>query len=677
MSENKTYKHWRLSTDQDNILWIELDQAETSTNVLCRAVVEELESIVGDIEKQRPAGVILRSAKQNGFIAGADIKEFTTLKGYDEAVAMVRRAQGVLDRIEALSCPTVALIHGFCLGGGLELALACRYRLANDDPKTKLGLPEVNLGIHPGFGGTVRLPPLIGAPAAMDMMLTGRTLSARAAAKLGVIDYAVPQRHLETAARKMVQEKPPRRRPKGWLAYSNNALLRPILAMTMRKQVAKKARKEHYPAPYALIDLWAKHAGDPRTMMKEEAASISRLVVGATAQNLVRVFFLQEQLKAQGNKSEFKAKRVHVIGGGVMGGDIAAWCALQGLKVTIQDRKHETLARVIKNAHGLYKKKLKDARLVTAALDRLIPDIHGHGVADADVIIEAIYENIEAKQALFREVEAKAKPDAVIATNTSSIPLEVLCTALQKPERLVGLHFFNPVAKMQLVEIVYGAQTGAQEIQRAAAFAKQISRLPLPVKSAPGFLVNRVLMPYLLEAVTLTTEGISPVVIDQAAVKFGMPMGPIELADTVGLDICLHVAEILTRELGGQVPGKLRQMVEAGKLGRKSGEGFYRYEKGKIVQPAAGGSHAPDDLTERLIMRLVNECMACLREGVVENAELLDAGVIFGTGFAPFRGGPMRYAKDRGNAQIQQQLAELKRLHGERFSPDSGWSAPA
>jgi 3-hydroxyacyl-CoA dehydrogenase/enoyl-CoA hydratase/3-hydroxybutyryl-CoA epimerase len=668
------YQHWHVESDDDGIAWLHLDMADANANVLNRSVVEELGNLIEVLSNAAPRGIVILSDKVNGFVAGADIKEFTTLKDKADAKALIRSAQTVLDRIESLPFPTVAMIHGFCLGGGLELALACRYRIADDGASTKLGLPEVMLGIHPGFGGTVRLPPLIGAPAAMDMMLSGRTLSPRAAAKIGVIDYAVPARHLRTAAKQMILEKPPKRKPKGWLAYSNNKLLRPLLAKMMRKKVAKRAPQDHYPAPYALIDLWQKHADDPRRMMEAEAESVASLVMGKTAQNLIRVFFLQEGLKSVGRQTDFKVNHIHVVGGGVMGGDIAAWCAMQGYKVTIQDRKHETLARVIKRAHGLYKKKLKKPRLIQAALDRLVPDINGLGIPQADIIIEAIIEDVEAKQTLFRDIEAKAKPDAILATNTSSIPLEVIGEALKQPERLVGIHFFNPVAKMKLVEVVQGRNTSDDTLQKAAVFTKAISRLPLPVKSSPGFLVNRILMPYLLEAVVLVEEGVPAIMVDKAALKFGMPMGPIELADTVGLDICLSVAEILTKNLGGTVPQRLRDLVQAGNLGRKSGRGFYRYEKGKPVKTKPPeGMRAPKDLTDRLMLRMINESMACLREGVVEDEHLLDGGIIFGTGFAPFRGGPMHYIDETGKDNLLQTLTNLEQSHGDRFKPDDRW----
>ena len=319
-------------------------------------------------------------------------------------------------------------------------------------------------------------------------------------------------------------------------------------------------------------------------MYASEVDKVSKLISSDTAQNLIRIFLLQEQLKSQGRQSDFKAQHVHVIGGGVMGGDIAAWCALQGLQVTLQDRAPEMLSKAMGRAHSLFRKKLKQPRLVRDAFDRLMPDCGGTGVPKADVVIEAIFENVEAKHGLYKQLEPQLKKGALLCTNTSSIPLETLNQALKNPKRLVGLHFFNPVAMMQLIEIVSAENTDTKVAQDAAAFARQINRLPLPVKSSPGFLVNRILMPYLLEAVELLEDGIPGPAIDQAATDFGMPMGPIELADTVGLDICLAVADKLAESLPVKVPEKLRTMVKSGKLGRKSGSGFYRYSKGKPIR---------------------------------------------------------------------------------------------
>lgn len=677
------YKHWRVETDQDNIAWLHFDKAGSSANTLGREVVDELDSVLDELETERPKGLVIVSDKAAGFIAGADIQEFTQIENVEQAREVIRRGQGVINRIERFRFPTVALIHGYCLGGGFELALGCDYRIADDAPSTKIGLPEVRLGIHPGFGGVARLPRLIGAPAAMGLMLSGRAASASAAKKLGMIDYAVPTRHLQAAARSMIQKPVKIARASGWKAATNHPLIRPLLAKYLRRQVATKAYPDHYPAPYAMIDLWAKHAGNIKAMLQGEELSLARLVVGDTAQNLIRVFFLQEKLKSLGDKKLFAPKRVHVIGGGVMGGDIAAWCALRGMQVTVQDRQEATLAQVIKRAAKLYKKKLKKPRLVQEALDRLLPDISGRGVAQADVVIEAIFEDVDAKQGLYRELEPRMKPGALLATNTSSIPLSVLSNCLSDPSRLVGIHFFNPVAMMQLVEIVTAENTDPEVAAKAAAFTRHIDRLPLPVTSTPGFLVNRVLMPYLLEAVVMESEGISAALIDQVALDFGMPMGPIALADTVGLDICLAVADTLSSTLykdrAVEVPAKLRSMVESGKLGKKSGQGFYHYPKSKKGKPeiprTSKGVYRPADLEDRLMLRMINEAQACLREGVVTDADLLDAGIIFGTGFAPFRGGPMHYVESRGEDGLMKKMCNLHETYGERFKPDESWQS--
>ncbi len=670
-----SYKHWNIITDDENITWLHLDKADSTTNVLSHDVMDELEQELNNLNKKPPRAVVFLSDKKNGFIAGADVKEFSQLKTEHVALTLIQRGQRIMNMIERLPCPTVALIHGFCLGGGFELALACRYRIADNDSKTKIGLPEIKLGIHPGFGGTVRCIRTAGPINAMNLMLTGRSISARAAKKMGLIHYAIPRRHFITAAKSVIKKASPNHKIAWWAKLANHKLARPWVKKILIRQVASKAKRAHYPAPYALIDLWERHADDEQRFMEEEAISVSQLMVTKTAQNLVRVFSLQEQMKAYSKIDNYHPKHIHVIGGGVMGGDIAAWCALQGYTVTIQDREHATLARVLKRAYSLYKKKLKKRLFITEALDRLVPDINGTGLKQADIVIEAIFEDAEVKRQLFKEVEPKIKPECIIATNTSSIPLEELAPALKDSTRLVGLHFFNPVAKMPLVEIVHGKTTSDETVQQAASITKSIRRLPLPVTSSPGFLVNRILMPYLMEAVVLAEEGIPLKAIDQAATDFGMPMGPIELADTVGLDICLKVAENLSQTMDIGVPECLRNMVNAKQLGKKTGQGFYNFKKGKPVKPALAKDYTPPtDLADRLILRLVNEAVACLRDGVVESTDMIDAGVIFGTGFAPFRGGPICYANNRGIEQLVKLLENLDSLYGHRFKPDAGWS---
>ncbi len=671
-----TYKHWKVITDSEGVVWLHLDKADSSTNVLSHAVMDELEEELNSLNKKPPRAVVFLSDKKNGFIAGADVKEFSQLETEHIALTLIKRGQHVMNMIERLPCPTVALIHGFCLGGGFELALACRYRIADNDAKTKIGLPEIKLGIHPGFGGAVRSIKLAGPIAAMNIILTGRAISARAAKKLGLIHYAVPARHLITAAKSVIKKSPPKHKLVWWAKLANHKLVRPWVKKLLVKQVSKKAQRSHYPAPYAMIDLWERYADDYQRFLEEEAISVSQLMVTKTAQNLVRVFSLQEQMKSFSKLKDYKPRHIHVIGGGVMGGDIAIWFALQGYNVTIQDREQKTLAAVIKRAYKLYKRKLKKRLLIIEALDRLVPDIKGFGLKQADVVIEAIFEDAEVKRQLFKEIEPQIKDSCIIATNTSSIPLEELAPALHDATRLVGLHFFNPVAQMPLVEIVRGKQTSKTTMQQAAAITKSIRRLPLPVSSSPGFLVNRILMPYLMEAVVLAEEGIPLKAIDQAATDFGMPMGPIELADTVGLDICLKVAENLSENMEIGVPERLRKLVNKKQLGKKTGKGFYTFKKGKPVKPAIPKDfNLPTDLPDRLILRLVNEAVACLRDGVVESTDMIDAGVIFGTGFAPFKGGPMCYAHNRGIEQLIKLLESLDSRYGSRFKADSGWSS--
>lgn len=668
------YKHWTWQDDEHGIVWLHLDVADSTTNVLCSPVFSELESILDRLESSTPKGVVFLSGKANGFIAGADIKAFTGIHDENEALAVIKRGQRIMDRIDALSCPTLAAINGFCMGGGTELALACDYRIGLDDPKTRLSLPEVKIGIHPGYGGTVRSVRILGPLPAMDMMLTGRSLDVRRAKKIGLLDHAIPQRHLPSAARSLIETRPAPHRPGLTAQILNQKLIRPLLAKRMRKQVAAKAKRAHYPAPYALIDLWQRDADDEPLMLDNEAASVARLSTTDTARNLVRVFLLQDQLKSQGDKHVLDVSHVHIIGAGLMGGDIAAWCAVQGFKVTVQDTNTKSLAATVQRAAKLFTRRYKDDRLITAAMDRLIPDHRGDGVRGADVIIEAIFEDIATKQSLYRAIERRARADALIATNTSSIPIETLAEALSDQSRLVGLHFFNPVAQLPLVEVVCGEHSAQAVVSKALAFSRHIDKLPLKAKSTPGFLVNRVLMPYLLEAVIMEGEDVPKYIIDKAATDFGMPIGPIELVDTVGLDIGLYVGEILGRAYGLEVPQRLKTMVGKGWLGRKSGKGFYEYKAGKPIKDTHSRYHGDlHELQNRLILRLVNEAVACLREGVVESADMVDAGVIFGTGFAPFRGGPLHYMNNKGRQLMHESLKQLQDRYGDRFAADAGW----
>lgn len=673
MKQPQTYNNFHLDIDNDKILWLSLDRQNSSVNTLNREIFQELDAILNDLGSMNVVGLVILSAKEKGFIAGADISQFVALNNADEAYNLIRTAQLVLNRLASLTIPTVAMIRGFCLGGGLELSLACRYRIAENSSDTLIGLPEIKLGIHPGWGGTVRLPRLVGAVEAMKMILPGDAYPAKKAQKIGIIDEAVPLRELKRAARYYILNKPKPHSPKGLAALSNHKFVRPLLAKIFYQNLnAKHVNPAHYPASFTVVENWVKYGVDDDQSFDGEAKSIAKLMMTETSRNLVRVFFLQDQLKASA-KGNFKPNHIHVIGAGVMGGDIAAWCAYKGFHVTLQDQTAEKIAPAIKRAYKLFEKKLREPRLIQAAMDRLQPDLKGEGVNNADLIIEAVFENLQVKHELFRNIESKLKPGALLATNTSSLPFEELVTVLKDPSSLVGIHFFNPVDKMMLVEVIKGQATAEDKVKEAMSFVGKISRLPVAVKSSPGFLVNRILMPYLLEAMQLIDEGVAPQTIDHAAVEFGMPMGPIMLADKVGLDVCLDVAEILTQHLGGNVPQRLKEKVAEKNLGIKTGKGFYTYHDGKPDTSAPWTKDNAEEYCDRLILRMLNEAVACLDEGVIENSDLLDAAMVFGIGFAPFRGGPIHYAKTRGIDKIVAQLEDFSKKYGERFKPVAGW----
>ncbi len=665
--------HWHWRTDPQGICWLTLDQADASANTLGRAVLAELNEQLAAIQALYPRGVIVRSAKTSGFIAGADINEFTRFESREHAHALVRQGQAVLARLAALPCPTVAAINGFALGGGLELALACDYRISADGYKPVLGFPEVQLGIHPGFGGTVRSVQLLGLPAAMDLMLTGRSLRPGAARKLGLVDRVVASDDLDQAAVALIQRPPPLRRapwylrPLNWLPPVRN-----LLARRLEARVARRARREHYPAPYAIVELWRRHGASGDRAYQAEADSIATLFETPTAQNLVRVFFLRERLRKLGGDAGPPIRRVHVVGAGRMGGDIAAWCVTRGLTVSLQDREAKYVQPALERGRVLFAKRLRGPGEAEAAAERLLVDVEAAQVPAADLVIEAIFEDAQAKRDLYALLEPRLKADALLATNTSSLRLEDLGSELADPTRLVGLHFFNPVAKLPLVEVIQSEQTSAAVLGRALAFVAQIGKLPLPCRSAPGFVVNRLLAPYMMEAMLAHDEGLSFETIDLAAEAFGMPVGPVELADRVGLDVACHVAEILGAAFGLPVPASLKAKVDAGELGTKTGSGFYRYVEDK-AQKATEVPPAPEDLQDRLILPMLNEAVACLADKVVADADLLDAGIIFGTGFAPFTGGPIHYARQRGIEAVVDRLQELAATYGERFAPHGGW----
>ncbi|WP_018413381.1 3-hydroxyacyl-CoA dehydrogenase NAD-binding domain-containing protein [Methyloversatilis thermotolerans] len=638
------FRHWRLERESDGVAWLTFDRADESVNTLARDAMEELSGVLDTLDGAPPRGLVIQSGKSGGFIAGADIGELGRVKDAREAHDLVARGWDLFNRLAAVPYPTCALVRGFCVGGGTELVLACRHVVAVDEPGTRFALPEVMLGIVPGWGGMLRLPARIGAPAALDMMLTGRMLDARRAKSLGLVDELAPARLMREHARARVLSGKARR-PLPWLQRLLGGPLRSMVANKALAGVAKKAARKHYPAPYAIVDIWRDFGGNALALPPEHPSSIPALVAHPTSRNLQRVYHLRERLRGFGRRDDAlpDIRRVHVVGAGVMGGDIATWCAQQGFHVTLQDQGLERIAPAMQRAARAFARKFRrDAAARRAALDRLVPDPDGAGVAGADLVIEAIWENLDAKHALLRDIEARARPHALIASNTSSLGLDELASALDAPERLVGIHFFNPVARMPLVEVVQGARSSEQAVRRAAAFVGALDKLPLPVRDAPGFLVNAVLGPYMLEAMRCVDEGVAPEAVDAAALDFGMAMGPIELADTVGLDIAMAAGHRLTG--GAEPPLCLRARVDAGQLGRKSGQGFYAWKDGRPQRMTS--TAIPAGLVERLIQPLLQVTRRCVEQGVVADADLADAGLIFGAGFAPHTGGPLHYDAD-------------------------------
>ena len=645
---------WRFTIDVEGIAWAIFDRQGESMNSLGRRPTEELGELVKAVEEASMSGevkgLVLLSGKESSFIAGADIREFKDFDSEAKIAEVVKQTLKLIDRIDRLPVTVVAAIHGYCLGGGLELALACDWRIADREEGTRLGFPEVKLGIFPGLNGTVRAIEAAGPLDAMTAMLTGRMLRPNAAKAMGLVDQLVATRHtLRWAARKAVLQK---RRSKGapwWKRLMLKQPIRSVLAKQMRTKTAAKVREEHYPAPFRLIDLFERYGDDPVRMKIAETEMFTPLMASETSRNLRRVFKLSEMLKDEAPKDGFKPRKVHVIGAGTMGGDIAAWCVVQGMQASLQDLDDAQIKKALSRAKGLFQRHLRLPVAIETATARLIADPQGKHIKHADVVIEAIVENLEIKQTLFQKLEREVKPGAVLATNTSSLRLEDIAEKLDDPGRLVGLHFFNPVAQLPLVEVVRGETTREGEVGKACAFVTAIGKLPLIVKSVPGFLVNRVLAPSMMEAVRRYQMGEPREKIDQAALKFGMPMGPLELMDMVGLDIANHVGNELN--LAPKDGNVLATLVQQGKLGKKTGEGFYVWDQGKPKREEASYDDAElERLGRELVAPMLDEADRALRDKVVASADHVDAGVIFGTGFAPFRGGPLHYRRTQDEA---------------------------
>lgn len=643
-------KHWRVLQDAEDLLWLIFDKADARVNVLSVEAMAELAQAMDVIEPVAASGAVkglgMLSAKPGSFILGADISEFDSWDTPEQIAGGISSAHTLFARIEALPVPTAVGVDGMCLGGGFELALAFGTLIASKSDKTRMGFPEVQLGIFPGFGGTARILERCGGQVGLTAMLTAKHYKASQAKAMGMVDQLVPDGgRLRWAVRKaLLSPKPRRKLP--LMARLTRGPLRGMVAKKAREMTAAKARKDHYPAPYAIIDHFLENGGSSAAMYKGEVARFPALMLSDTAKNLRRVFFLQDRLKKEA-RGKFRARRVHVVGAGLMGGDIAAYCALQGLEVSLQDLDMERIAPALKRAKRLFGKRLRGSAAQKAAEARLIPDIEGKHLGRADVVIEAIVEKLEVKQKVFAEIEAKARPDAILATNTSALPLAEIAQGLKEPDRLVGLHFFNPVAQMPLVEVVYDPASREASVQAALAFAAQIKKTPLKVLSAKGFMVNRVLVPYMYKALEVVATGTPKEKVDAALLQFGMPMGPIELLDQVGLDVGAYVGQTLGYDQG---PGAelMQGLIDAGTLGMKTGQGFYTWKDRKAQRSLA--DYEGQDLlalAEEILQPLFDECQRAVDEGVVDDADLADVGVIFGTGFAPFRGGPLHYVANR------------------------------
>ena len=651
-------KNWKLQVDTDNILWLELNCLGKSTNILSEQVRLELGNILKCFEETSSTnlfeglnGVVFFSTKTTGFSAGADVNEFVNLSKnnnwLEKSRLIVSDGWFLYNRLEELSTkiPTIALVEGFCFGGALELALSCRYIIGIKDNKTNFALPEVQLGIYPGWGGIKRLPERIGPKTAMNLMLTGKFVNSKRAKSIGLIDVLAEKRVAKEACKRLIDKG----YKKNTMSFFDKLLLGPLKPLShflIRKQLEKKIIKDQYPAPFGILKLWAKHNGDPTRDL-----SIHDEMLGSqTARNLLRVYLLREKLKNIHKKSTISddvnsgkvhLNHIHVIGAGTMGGDIAIWCAMHNLRVTIQDTSNKQIGKVLNNASVALKRKFSSPYDQRKILDNIIPDCDGHGIKKADVIIEAATENLAVKKSIFKFIERKARDAALLCTNTSSIKIEDISSCLNDPSRLVGVHFFNPVFKMPLVEIIESKKTDKNFFSYAFVFAHKIKKLPLPVKSSPGFLVNAVLMPYLDNAMRSIDSGIKPEEVDFAMKSWGMPMGPIELVDIVGLDIVLAVGKLTTAD--ESVPSCLTALTAKNHFGKKSGEGFYKWKKGQKVlkNKVSLSKEETNNLAENLIQPLIVRTRQLVEEGIVDDEDLADAGVIFGTGFAPFRGGPL------------------------------------
>jgi 3-hydroxyacyl-CoA dehydrogenase/enoyl-CoA hydratase/3-hydroxybutyryl-CoA epimerase len=679
----------RLAARDDGICLVMFDRPGSSANIFDLRTLDELAQELEFIERQTELkGVIFVSTKRSVFIAGLDLNLVLEITSTAKARSLIERGQAVMNRIAALRIPTVAAVHGAAVGGGYELCLACDYRIASPDHATKIGLPETKIGLLPGWGGSTRLPRLISLPKALDIILGGKTVPAKLALKLGMVDEVSPAECLIAAAvRKIKLGKPDRSRH--WL--TNNRLVAAVIEPQVRKRLLKKTRG-HYPAVLKALEVATR--GISRTVeasLALERDGIIELMQTDVCRNLINVFFLQERARKRTlsvGVSMIDPKlvaRTAVIGAGVMGAGIAQWISARKLPVILRDINTEQVGKGMATIAKLYrdgvKRHLLTAHEARAGMDRVHPAPMEVPLHHADIVIEAAVENLELKKKIFQRLDELVSPDTVLATNTSALPISEMAAGTRHPERVVGLHFFNPVHRMQLVEVIAARQTAPEVLQRALRFAQQIGKLPVVVKDSPGFLVNRILMPYLIEAGNLFEAGAKIEDLDEVMLDFGMPMGPMRLLDEVGLDVALHVAETLATHFGDRmkVPDCVRKMTGAGLLGRKSGNGFYLHEKSKeaktnsqistYVLSQQARAISREELQERMVFLMVNEAVRCLEEQIVTDPADVDFAMIMGTGFAPFRGGPLRYTDTVGAARLVGAMNHLVASGRAHFEP--------
>lgn len=683
----------RFSVLEDGIGQLTFDRPGSSANIFdLRALADLAEELEFISHQMTLKGLVFTSAKPAIFIAGADLNLLRAAASSADVRQVIERGQAVMNAIASLSIPTVAAIHGAAVGGGYELCLACDYRVAAPGRSTKIGLPETNLGLLPGWGGSTRLPRLIGLPKALEVILAGKTVSAEHALKFGMVDEVAPVEHLMEAATRMIRAGKPMRSQH---RFTNNRFVAKLIEHRVRRDVVRKTRG-HYPAMIAALEVAARGvARSVEDSLALERDAFPALVQTEASRNLLRLFFLQERAKKRtwpgtgaGTKAGKNPKPVRhtaVIGAGVMGAGIAQWLSARERSVILRDVNTEAVHKGMTSIAGLYRDGLK-RRVFTSlemrdGLDRVCPAPMEVPLRRVDLVIEAAVESMELKKAIFRHVDELAGDETILATNTSALSISEIAEATRHPERVIGLHFFNPVHRMQLVEVVVAPRTAPEVVQRTLRFAQQIGKLPVVVRDSPGFLVNRILMPYLIEAAMLFETGARLEDLDAVMLDFGMPMGPLRLVDEVGLDVALKVAAALAKKFpaGLQIPGCLQKLTDAGLLGRKSGRGFYRYEKGKEAGPNPQALEFVREqkarvlprleLQERMIFLMANEAARCLEEGVVTEPADVDFAMVMGTGFAPFHGGPLRHVDAIGATKLAGAMGMLVAQGAAHFTP--------